>query len=95
MASRRYKSCLNNSTHDRTYNKNNVVDEYNSENNSYFVEHKFNKENYDYIIGWDYTEFSADFATNIKYLSSVNENRYTTGAFFELDKCILKWYNKF
>ena len=81
------KVVLNNSTHDRTYNKNNVVDEYNSENNSYFVEHKFNKENYDYIIGWDYTESSADFATNINnYQSSVNENRYTTGAFFELDK---------
>ena len=39
---------------------------------------------------------SADFATNINsYQSSVNENRYTTGAFFELDKMYPKWYNKF
>ena len=38
-------------------------------------------------VGWEYNEASADFSTNINsYQSSVNENRYTTGLFFEIDK---------
>ena len=78
---------LNNSKHDRSYKKNGVVDTYNSESNTYLTQHTFNKDTYDYSVGWEYNEASADFSTNINnYQSSVNENRYTTGLFFEVDK---------
>ena len=78
---------LNNSKHDRSYKKNGVVDTYNSESNTYLTQHTFNKDTYDYSVGWEYNEASADFSTNINsYQSSVNENRYTTGLFFEIDK---------
>ena len=78
---------LNNSKHDRSYTKNGVVDTYNSESNTYLTQHTFNKDTYDYSVGWEYNEASADFSTNINsYQSSVNENRYTTGLFFEIDK---------
>lgn len=78
---------LNNSKHDRSYTKNGVVDTYNSESNTYLTQHTFNKKTYDYSVGWEYNEASADFSTNINnYQSSVNENRYTTGLFFEVDK---------
>ena len=78
---------LNNSKHDRTYTKNGVVDKYNSESNTYLTQHTFNKESYDYSVGWEYNEASADFATNINsYQSSVKENRYVSGLFFEVDK---------
>ena len=78
---------LNNSKHDRSYTKNGVVDTYNSESNTYLTQHTFNKDTYDYSVGLEYDEASADFSTNTNsYESSVNENRYTTGLFFEIDK---------
>ena len=78
---------LNNSKHDRSYTKNGVVDTYNSESNTYLTQHTFNKDTYDYSVGYEYNEASADFSTNINsYQSSVNENRYTNGLFFEIDK---------
>ena len=78
---------LNNSTHDRSYNKSGVVDTYKSKSDTFLSQHTFNKETYDYTLGLEYNKASADFQTNINsYSSSVKENRYVTGLFLELDK---------
>ena len=78
---------LNNSNHDRIYNKDGVVDINNSKDNTYYVQHKFKKDTYDFSLGLEYNDASANFSTSINnYVSSVNENRHVSGVFFEVDK---------
>ena len=78
---------LNNSEHDRIYNKDGVIDTNDSESNTYYVQHTFNKDTYDASLGWEYNEATANFSTNINnYVSSVNEKRYVSGLFFEVDR---------
>ncbi len=78
---------LNNSEHDRIYNKDGIIDTNDSESNTYYVQHTFNKDTYDASLGWEYNEATANFSTNINnYVSSVNEKRYVSGLFFEVDR---------
>ena len=87
LATKDTRVVLNTSKHDRDYNKSGVVDTYDSKSDTLFTQHTVKKDDYDYTVGLEYNEAEANFETSINsYSSSVNETRYTTGYFFEIDK---------
>lgn len=77
---------FNNSTHDRTYVKDNQLEgNYNSNTNTYYVSHLLQYAQTDTTIGLEHEKVDAKFLTNIRglypYTSTVDKDRDTTGVF--------------
>lgn len=77
---------LNNSSHNRIYTKDNLVEgDYDSTVNTLYGSHLFKLTNIDLIVGTELEEIDAKFLTNIRgmwpYTSSVNKERTSKGVF--------------
>jgi len=77
---------FNNSTHERTYTKDNQLEgQYNSTANTVYASHLLKFDKTDILIGGEYEHVNANFLTNIRgalpYTSTVDKTRDTKGVF--------------
>jgi len=81
-----FEFTLNNSDHDRTYNKSGVIDKYESNTKTLLAKNTFHTIA-DISLGTEHTFTNAKFNTNIDYyVSSVNKKRENHGYYFNISK---------